>query len=69
MLSKLSFLRLACYCFFMAYDGEFLKLIAGATHEVNFIRESQGGDWSATDGDGGVLIFKGLLHYLLKENV
>ncbi|KAH3705051.1 hypothetical protein DPMN_080115 [Dreissena polymorpha] len=39
------------------------------THEVNCIRISQVGDWSATDGDGGVAVSECLLHYLLKEKV
>ncbi|KAH3772769.1 hypothetical protein DPMN_174115, partial [Dreissena polymorpha] len=58
----------ACPFSFIEYVGEVLALVtACAYHKVDAISESQVGDRASRDGETGVVVFEGLLHYLLEE--
>ncbi|KAH3755646.1 hypothetical protein DPMN_190344 [Dreissena polymorpha] len=60
-------LRAACSCSFIEPVSKVLEFTAGAIHDTNVISKARVTDGSATDGNKGVVVLEGLLHYLLSE--
>ncbi|KAH3867787.1 hypothetical protein DPMN_030924 [Dreissena polymorpha] len=48
-------------------DGEVFECTAGATHEINVISKSLNRNGSASDGDGCVVVYDGLVPFQSKD--